>query len=182
MKILIWVAERPTTAGSINLKIRSSPGSRRLRANLSLNPTRHNSGTWNSSCSEPPTRVPQAMPTMGAIPNLGAASARLTPATTEPKLKKLEATEGTKNFPLVLRTPMARAARETRMRKGNMILVIKVVSSSFPGTVPKSGAMTPTISGESQMPAMTTRLRSRVKQKTTLLASRQVFSGPRRCS
>ncbi len=43
---------------------------------------------------------------------------------------------------------MARAARDTRIRKGNMILVIRVVSSSFPGTVPKSGAMTLTISGE----------------------------------
>ena len=43
---------------------------------LSLNPTRHNSGNWTASCREPPTRVPQAMPTMGATPNRGAGQAQ----------------------------------------------------------------------------------------------------------
>lgn len=122
------------------------------------------------------------MPTMAGMPKRGSTKAQPTPTKMEPKLKKLEARAGMKNFPLVFRMPMATAARDTRSRKGNMILVMVAVRESFPDTCPKSGAMRPTSSGEKKTPRRVIPPTRRVRQTMTLLANRQVCSAPRRWS
>jgi len=66
--------------------------------------------------------------------------AKVAPQSIEPKLKKLEAIAGTKNFPLLFNIPMTTAAKETKMRKGNIIIVNFSVSATFPGTAENSSS------------------------------------------
>ena len=123
-------------------------------------------------------RAPQAMPTMGLRPKLGTSRLRATPATTEPRLKKLEDNAGMKNLPRVLRMPMTRAAKETSSRKGNMIWVIRMVRSDFPGIRRKSGAIRCTRWGEKNMPRRIRLPTSNEEHMMTLLARRQVRAAP----
>ena len=178
MKTLIWVADRPTTAGNMSFRTWRRPSSLRSSTRSRRYPTFLSRGSCTANCKKPPIRVPQAMPTMAGTPKYGITKARVTPATMEPRLKKLEARAGTKNFPRALRMPMARAAREMSSKKGNMMRVIRVVRASFPATWPKSGAMSRTKNGEAAMPVRVMAPTTRQIHAITLLASLQVRSIP----
>ncbi len=98
----------------------------------------------------------------------------------DPRLKKLEAIEGIKNLFRLFSIPMAMAERDTRSRKGNMMEVIRAVSSCLPGTREKSGDIRETISFEKNMPEDGySPHQNQVSAAITLLASFQV--GPLPC-
>ena len=84
---------------------------------------------------KPPITTPQAIPAIGLNPYFGAIKDRIIPEIIEPRLKKLEVSAGIKNFPKVFNIPIAMAESETSIRKGNIIEVMSVVSSSLPGIV-----------------------------------------------
>src|SRR4030042_6319968 len=102
------------------------------------------------------------MPTIGGWPKEGAHQAHRTPPAIEPRLKKVEAMAGMKKRPLVFKIPMTAAAKETKIKKGNMMLVRSWVRAIFPGTLLKSEAMSPTISSEKMIPTMVSRERRMV--------------------
>src|SRR4030042_5897234 len=118
------------------------------------------------------------MPTIGGWPKEGAHQAHRTPPAIEPRLKKVEAMAGRKKRPLVFRIPMTAAAKDTRIKKGNMIVVRSRVRAILPGTRLKSEAISRTISSEKMIPAIVIRERRMVNVSRTLLAKRQADSWP----
>ena len=96
----------------------------------------------------------------------------------EPRLKKLEASEGIKNLSRLLSIPMATAERDTSNRKGNIMEVISVVSSCLPCTREKSGDIKETICPEKNMPRRVIAPTMTISAVITLLASFQVAALP----
>ena len=98
-------------------------------------------------------------------------------------MKKLEATEGTKNFPLVLSTPHGQGRQGHQDKKGKHNPGHQRGEfRAFPGTAPKSGAMNPTSPGENHMPAMTSRTEEQAEAKDHVVGQLPGLSRPRRCS
>ncbi len=86
-----------------------------------------------------------------------------TPATIEPRLKKLEAMAGTPNTFFAFNMPITRAASDTRRMNGYITRVSVMVSSAFSPWNP--GASHDTSQGADNMPAITSALKTMVASR-----------------
>lgn len=57
---LIWVTDTPKIAGAISRRILRTPGYRKSQRGRGSRPCRARNGSWNSSCTTPAAKTPQA--------------------------------------------------------------------------------------------------------------------------
>src|ERR1700752_2132040 len=94
-----------------------------------------------------------------------------TPATIDPRLKKLEAIAGMPNTLRAFNMPMTSAASDTRRMNGYMMRVSVTVSAALPGSKP--GASAATSQGAVRTPVTVMALSETAVSVATLSASRQ---------
>jgi hypothetical protein len=113
------------------------------------------------------------MPVIGAMPRYGPnQKPREIPKTSEPMLKKVEASVGTAKRPQAFRIPMACAASATTSRNGNMMRVSAMARENLPGSaVAQPGASSPTSAGLNTAPKMHTRPTIRITAVAARLES-----------
>ena len=63
----IWLTETPSVAGAMSLRIRFTPGSRKVKSNLGNMPIRRNGAICSASCKAPPMNTAQASAATGGL-------------------------------------------------------------------------------------------------------------------
>ena len=96
---LIWLTETPNRAGTINFKIRRTPGSLVSQIGRGTSSSRYSDGNWNSNWINPAKNTPQASAKTGSS-NQGAATVA---AKIRDKLRNTGVNAGTAKRPKLFR-------------------------------------------------------------------------------
>ena len=126
----ICATDTPNSAGAMSLSTRETPGCFRFSRQRGSMPMRARNGSWNASCSAPPTNTAQASASTGGSKR----SAKNAAAMMKETLSSTGVKAGTAKRLQVFSTPAARATREINRMYGKVMRSICTVRSNFIGS------------------------------------------------
>ena len=132
-----WLTDTPNAAGTISSSTRRSPGCERSKRQRGSKPSLARNGTWQASCSAPPTNTAQASTSTGGSKR----SAKNSAPTMNATLSSAGVIAGTEKRFQVFRMPAESDTSEMKTMYGKVMRSSCTVMANFSGSLAKPGAV-----------------------------------------